>query len=238
MGPEKSVPVIPVELAPKTKSGADGDGAGAPRVPDVPDLSTTGRVKGRRAVRWLFVAVSLVIAGGGAAWYTGGQGTPPANPAIAIVSRRDLSATVVATGTIKAVVGGEVKVGSRIPGRVERLAVQVGDRVRPGQMIATLEQDELRATLEKTRAELAAAEARAAQVAADLAVVRATADTAVAREMARLSAARARLKLVLDGARPEEIAQAEAAVRQAEANVRLAEANAARSRRLLDQALI
>ena len=192
----------------------------------------------RRRLRWIAAGVAALAILGGAAWYLHSRTGTATGPATAVVARRDLSATVVATGTIKAVVGGEVKVGSRIPGRVERLAVQVGDRVRPGQMIATLEQDELRATLEKTRAELAAAEARAGQVAADLAVVRATADTAVAREMARLSAARARLKLVLDGARPEEIAQAEAALRQAEANIRLAEANAERSRRLLDQELI
>jgi len=34
---------------------------------------------------------------------------------------------VTATGTIRAMVGAEVKVGSRTPGRVEHLAVQVGD---------------------------------------------------------------------------------------------------------------
>jgi RND family efflux transporter MFP subunit len=184
------------------------------------------------------IATAVLVLLGGAAWYLRSRTATATGPATALVAHRDLSATVVATGTIKAVVGGEVKVGSRVPGRVERLAVQVGDRVRAGQVIATLEQDELRATLEKTRAELAAGEARASQLVADLDVVRATAATAVDRGTARLSAARARLKIVLDGARPEEIAQAEAAVRQAEANISLAEANAARSRRLLDQELI
>jgi macrolide-specific efflux system membrane fusion protein len=76
------------------------------------------------------------------------------------VARRDLTAAVTATGTIKAMVGAEVKVGSRIPGRVERLAVQVGDRVRAGQAIARLEQDDLQASVEKARADLTAAEAR------------------------------------------------------------------------------
>jgi RND family efflux transporter MFP subunit len=184
------------------------------------------------------LGTAAIAAAAGAAWYWQGRTATAAGPATAVVARRDLSSTVVATGTIKAVVGGEVKVGSRIPGRVERLGVQVGDRVQLGQVIATLEQDELRATLDKARAELAAVEARAAQIAADLAVVRATAGTSVARETARLSAARARLALVLEGARPEEIAQAEAAVRQAEANVRLAVANAERSQRLFDQQLI
>jgi len=172
------------------------------------------------------------------AWYIRAQATKVAPPTTAVVTRRDLSATVVATGTIKAVVGAEVKVGSRIPGRVERLAVQIGDRVTAGQVIARLEQDELRAGVDKARAELAAAEARSAQVAQDLGVVRESADTTIARETARLSAARARLKLVLDGARPEEIAQAEALLRQAEANDNLATANAGRARALYERELI
>jgi multidrug resistance efflux pump len=57
-------------------------------------------------------------------------------------------------------VGAEVKVGSRIPGRVEELAVQVGDRVKTGQVIARLEQDDLRAAVERARADLAADEAK------------------------------------------------------------------------------
>jgi len=53
-----------------------------------------------------------------------------------------------------------VRVGARIPGRVDQLAVQVGDRVKAGQVIARLEQDDLRAAVEKARADLAAAEAK------------------------------------------------------------------------------
>jgi multidrug efflux pump subunit AcrA (membrane-fusion protein) len=87
-----------------------------------------------------------------------------AGPVTALVTRRDLSASVTATGTIKAMVGAEVKVGSRIPGRVEHLAVQVGDRVQAGQVVARLEQEELRAAVEKARADLAAAEAKLATV--------------------------------------------------------------------------
>jgi macrolide-specific efflux system membrane fusion protein len=47
---------------------------------------------------------------------------------------------------------------------VEELAVQVGDRVKAGQVIARLEQDDLRAAVEKGRADLAAAEAKLATV--------------------------------------------------------------------------
>lgn len=116
--------------------------------------------------RWLWISV-LIVALGTAGASTGYILRRPASangPVTSVVARRDLSATVVATGTIRAMVGAEVKVGSRIPGRVEELAVQVGDRVKAGQVIARLEQDDLRAAVEKARADLAAAEARLATV--------------------------------------------------------------------------
>ncbi len=103
-------------------------------------------------------------AAGAAGWYVLRRPASANGPVTSVVARRDLSATVTATGTIKAMVGAEVRVGSRIPGRVEQLAVQVGDRVRAGQTIARLEQNDLRAAVEKARADLAAAEARLATV--------------------------------------------------------------------------
>jgi macrolide-specific efflux system membrane fusion protein len=101
---------------------------------------------------------------GASTWYVLRRPAAANGPVTTVVARRDLSATVTATGTIKAMVGAEVKVGSRIPGRVEHLAVQVGDRVQAGQVVARLEQEELRAAVEKARADLAAAEAKLATV--------------------------------------------------------------------------
>jgi len=117
-------------------------------------------MQARRKWFWVGVAAVAVAAVGIGGWYRFLRPATPSGPATAYVTRRDLSATVTATGTIRAMVGAEVKVGSRIPGRVERLAVQVGDRVKAGQMIARLEQDDLQAAVEKARADLAAAEAK------------------------------------------------------------------------------
>ena len=113
---------------------------------------------------WTVLLFVIVGAAGTAAWYLLKPAATAAGPPTAVVTRRDLSATVTATGTIKAMVGAEVKVGSRIPGRVEHLAVQVGDRVKAGQPIARLEQDDLRAAVAKARADLAGDEAKLATV--------------------------------------------------------------------------
>lgn len=118
----------------------------------------------KRKLLWIGLSVTVLGAIGGTAWYGFKRPAGAAGPVTALVTRRDLSATVTATGTIKAMVGAEVKVGSRIPGRVEHLAVQVGDRVHAGHVVARLEQEDLHAAVEKARADLAAAEAKLATV--------------------------------------------------------------------------
>lgn len=77
------------------------------------------------------------------------------------VVRRDLSTSVVATGIIKPMTGSEVKVGSRVSGILKDLYVNIGDRVKKGQLLAKLDPIEFQAqynqasaTLEKAKAEL------------------------------------------------------------------------------------
>jgi len=121
-------------------------------------------MKTYKRLLWFGLSVVILSAAAGITWQVFNRRASVAGPATALVTRRDLSAAVTATGTIKAMVGAEVKVGSRIPGRVEELAVQAGDRVKAGQVIARLEQDDLQAGVEKARADLAAAEAKLATV--------------------------------------------------------------------------
>ena len=61
-------------------------------------------------------------------------------------------------------VGAEVRVGSRVSGRVQRLHANIGDVVQAGQVIAELEKDDQQALLEQRRAELKVAEARLSSV--------------------------------------------------------------------------
>ena len=82
----------------------------------------------------------------------------------ALVSRRNIGSSVQATGTVKAMVGAEVKVGSRITGKVERLYASIGDRVKKGDVIVQLEQEDLKARVAKAKADLDLAEANLALI--------------------------------------------------------------------------
>jgi multidrug efflux pump subunit AcrA (membrane-fusion protein) len=81
-----------------------------------------------------------------------------------LVSRRGVGSSVQATGTVKAMVGAEVKVGSRITGKVERLYASIGDRVKKGDVIVQLDQEDLKARVAKAKADLDLAEANLALV--------------------------------------------------------------------------
>lgn len=72
-----------------------------------------------------------------------------------LVARRDLRATVLATGVVRPMVGAEVRVGSRVSGVLQRLYVTVGDSVRAGQLLAQLDSTELTARFRQAQAALA-----------------------------------------------------------------------------------
>ncbi len=79
--------------------------------------------------------------------------------------RMDISPRVMCLGEIQPMVGAEVKVGSRVSGIVKTLNVGIGDYVEKGQLIAELDDTELKvrtaqnlASLEKARADMEYAE--------------------------------------------------------------------------------
>ncbi|HET7103879.1 MAG TPA: efflux RND transporter periplasmic adaptor subunit [Terracidiphilus sp.] len=76
---------------------------------------------------------------------------------IAKVTRGDVARSVVATGKIQPITKVEVK--SKASGIVEKLYVDINNRVRKGQPLAQLDQQEIRAQVEAQRAQLAAAQA-------------------------------------------------------------------------------
>ncbi len=110
--------------------------------------------------------IALILLVGSGAWFvTTGNDDSSADRSddeaqTALVARRDLRATVLATGVVRPMVGAEVRVGSRVSGVLQRLYVTVGDRVRKGELLAQLDSTEFaarvtqaEATLENARAE-------------------------------------------------------------------------------------
>ena len=72
----------------------------------------------------------------------------------AIVTRKDIGSTVLATGIIKPMVGAEVRVGSRVSGIVQHLYANIGDVVQKGQILAKLDPIELQAKYDQAKAAL------------------------------------------------------------------------------------
>ena len=70
----------------------------------------------------------------------------------AVVEKRDMGSLVQATGIIKPKVGAEVKVGARITGKVEHLYANIGDKVKKGQVLVQLEQEDLKAREDEAEA--------------------------------------------------------------------------------------
>jgi len=117
-------------------------------------------VKRRVAIPLLAAAL---LALGLLAWLRAGDPDDASDAGeVIVIAPRTFSSTVVAVGAVKPRIGSEVRVGSRISGRVWKLRANIGDRVERGQIIAELETAELDALLAQRRAELKLADARLA----------------------------------------------------------------------------
>lgn len=99
------------------------------------------------------------------AWLSAGRGDHAlGSTETVVVSRRPFAANVTALGAVKPRIGAEVRVGSRISGRVRQLRANVGDRVTIGQVIAELETADLDAVVAQRRAEVRVSESRLAAI--------------------------------------------------------------------------
>jgi multidrug efflux pump subunit AcrA (membrane-fusion protein) len=80
------------------------------------------------------------------------------------VEKGDIRGVLVETGIIKSQVGAVVKIGARATGKVDKMHVKVGDRVKAGQLIAQIDDRETQKTLDQQKAALQAAESTLAQI--------------------------------------------------------------------------
>jgi HlyD family secretion protein len=100
---------------------------------------------------------ALVVVGLGIALVRLAKGDPIDPNRIAKVTRGDVARSVVATGKIQPITKVEVK--SKASGIVQKLYVDINDRVKKGQQLALLDQQEIGDQVDAQRASLASAEA-------------------------------------------------------------------------------
>jgi macrolide-specific efflux system membrane fusion protein len=132
----------------------------------------------KRKIGLVLSGAAVIVAIAAAVAYSRAERTAAdGNFTTAMVEKRDMGSQVQATGIIKPKVGAEVKVGARITGKVEQLYANIGDRVKKGQVLVRLEQDDLKARA--AQAEAAYLEAVASYDKAKLDLER---DTPLAKE--------------------------------------------------------
>ncbi len=113
--------------------------------------------KSKRFWIWLGITAVLVVVVLGTVAAHMVKGTQIDPNRLAKVQRGDVARSVVATGKIQPITKVEVK--SKASGIVEKLYVDINNRVHKGQELAQLDQEEIQAQVEAQRAQLAAAEA-------------------------------------------------------------------------------
>lgn len=117
------------------------------------------------------VLIALGLAGG--AWLSRGlvfgDSETDAQRVFASPERRTIAATVLATGVLRLRVGGEVRVGAQLSGIVEKLNVEVGSKVKRGDVIAKIDSRGLEARLAQQRAQIEVAKQAVRRAAVELA---------------------------------------------------------------------
>ncbi len=166
----------------------------------------------QRHAKWITLALVVVAILFGA-WKMFG-GTEEAGYATRPVEKGSLTVTVSATGKLAPT--NQVQVGSELSGLVNRVLVDVNDRVTAGQPLALIDPERLDDSITQARASVAAAQATVAQNQATLTEARS--QLARFEEVSRLSGGRVPAKTELDNARAA-LARAVATVRASQAQV-------------------
>jgi multidrug efflux pump subunit AcrA (membrane-fusion protein) len=213
--------------------------------PTVTDINQESQYEPKRSPkqpkkqRWpLVLVIILLIAGLGFGWRWwqtssannppsgagASAGPPPAPVKLATVQTEPIKESSQFLGSLEA--PRSVLIKPQVEGRITDIFIKEGNRVQQGQVILTLQSDDVQAQLLQARGSLQQAQARLAELVAG------TRKEEVAQARAQLAQAQARLKDAQAGAQPEEIAQAEAQINSAKSDLDLAESRAKRYEQL------
>jgi len=151
----------------------------------------------KKAIPALAVIAAAALGYGAWRWFRGGE-----------------SSAIRLSGNIELT---EVDVSFKLPGKLVERAVDEGDTVKRGMVLARLDQQELIAQRDRAKAALAAAESIREQTAAAVQLQRETVEAQIEQRAAEIRAMEAKLEELVTGSREEEKRQARAAVDRAEA---------------------
>ena len=192
-------------------------------------LGTTERPRWRRwAKYWIPALIVLLIA----LYFVSGGEEQPTYITEEVVER-SLDIEVTATGNLRPT--NQVDVGSEVSGRIDRVLVDVNDRVGRGQVLAQINTDVIEDQIKQARANVNAARASVAQARATLDVD--TAQLARLKEVYRLSDGKVPSRTELEAAEAN-VARDRAAMNSAQANVASAEAQLSSAMTNRDRAVI
>lgn len=173
----------------------------------------------KRTSLWLVLGAVVLLSAGLGYWQS--RKTASAVPAFVteVASKGQLTLTVSANGTLQPT--RSVNIGSELSGTVQRVLVDVNDKVKAGQVMVELDAAKFKDQVQRSRASLAATQALLAQNVATVKEAQAT--LARFEEVAKLSGGKVPSATELDSARAA-VARAEAAQESAQANVAVARA--------------
>ncbi len=145
--------------------------------------------------RRVAIVVGIVVALAVVLWWRGRESEPATEEVTlrtAEVTREDVVRSITATGVLRTY--NIVDVKSKAGGIVSQVLVDVGDVVKPGQLLARIDPADTLSVFNQAQADLEAAEARIEQAQENLALQREQSRLAVQQAEANLQAAQARLQ--------------------------------------------
>lgn len=241
-------PVVAAPRAETTRQSDDANGGnnydpnnGGPNIGG-PNIGGPSRQK-QSSTKWVpFVVIGALLAGG-ALWRArsgkggapeGKKDRPPELPAVQVATVRlgSLSQTLDVTGTLRS--NQNINLSSKIPGRVAAIYVREGSRVRRGQLLVALDDDDLRAQVAQAQAGVRTAQVRLQQTIVGLPAREQQVGTSIEQAQAALQTAQARLRQAQLN-EPRQSTTVESQVATAQAGIRTAAARLKQARQTARQ---
>lgn len=159
---------------------------------------------------------------------------------------REVSATLVKVEDIQELlqVNGEIvtssdaQISAQVGGMITSVTVKEGDMVSAGQLIATVESENLQNQVNQARSALASATSTLAQATANARLTPNRSLAVVRQAEAAVRSAKSQLNKAINGARPEERQQAENNISAAKSNLETAKKNLDRARTLVKEGAV